>query len=130
MRFGVLGPLLVGTRDGVPVAVPGAKVRALLAQLLVHPGHAVSAERLIDGLWGEELPDHPTNALQGKVSQLRRALERAEPGGRELVVSGPAGYALRVAPDAVDAARFAAALERGRDAVAPGERARPARRGP
>ncbi|MGA4843432.1 BTAD domain-containing putative transcriptional regulator [Streptomyces sp. G45] len=125
MRFGVLGPLAVWASDGAPVAVPGAKVRALLAQLLVHPGRPVSAERLIDGLWGAAaLPDHPANALQGKASQLRRALERGEPGGRALVVSGPAGYALRVAPDAVDAGRFARLLAEARAAAEPGERVR------
>ena len=31
MRFGVLGPVAVWTGDGVPVTVPGLKVRALLA---------------------------------------------------------------------------------------------------
>ncbi|MFD9886733.1 BTAD domain-containing putative transcriptional regulator [Streptomyces alboflavus] len=124
MRFGVLGPLAVWTTDGAEVTVPGAKVRALLAHLLVHPGHAVSADRLIDALWGEELPDHPANALQGKVSQLRRALERAEPGGRALVGAGPAGYTLRVAADAVDTGRFARLIDRARAAAAPRERVR------
>ncbi|WP_030676496.1 AfsR/SARP family transcriptional regulator [Streptomyces sp. NRRL B-1347] len=124
MRFGVLGPLAVRTTDGAAVTVPGAKVRALLAQLLVHPGRPVSAQRLIDGLWGEALPDHPANALQGKVSQLRRALERAEPGGRDLVASGPAGYALLVGPDDVDATRFTALVERARGAEGPRERVR------
>ncbi|QIB47205.1 AfsR/SARP family transcriptional regulator [Streptomyces aureoverticillatus] len=123
MRFGVLGPLAVWKTDGTEAAVPGAKVRALLAHLLVHPGHPVSADRLIDGLWGEELPDHPANALQGKVSQLRRALERTEPGGRALVAAGPAGYTLRVPADAVDAGRFTLLLERAR-ATADGPRAK------
>ncbi|MCI3929005.1 BTAD domain-containing putative transcriptional regulator [Streptomyces sp. AN091965] len=124
MRFGVLGPLAVWTTDGAAVTVPGAKVRALLAQLLVHPGRPVSAERLIDGLWGGALPDHPANALQGKVSQLRRALDKAGPGGRDLLASGPAGYALRAAPDDVDATRFTALVERARAAGEPRERVR------
>ncbi|MEV8408952.1 winged helix-turn-helix domain-containing protein, partial [Streptomyces niveus] len=108
MRFGVLGPLAVWTADGEPVPIPGAKVRALLAHLLVEPGRAVSVGRLVDELWGAALPDDPGNTLQGKVSQLRRALERAEPGGRELVVSGAgaSGYLLRTGPGAVDAGRF------------------------
>ncbi|MFD6990461.1 BTAD domain-containing putative transcriptional regulator [Streptomyces sp. NPDC059943] len=121
MRFGVLGPLAVWTADGDPVPIPGAKVRALLAHLLVSPGRAVSVGRLVDGLWGAALPDDPGNTLQGKVSQLRRALERAEPGGRDLVVSGAgvSGYLLRSGPGAVDAERFTALLERARAEAVP-----------
>ncbi|MFI9580932.1 BTAD domain-containing putative transcriptional regulator [Streptomyces sp. NPDC052236] len=121
MRFGVLGPLALWTADGdpIPVPVPGAKVRSLLAQLLVHPGRPVSVERLVDDLWGSALPDHPGNTLQGKVSQLRRVLERVEPGGRELVVSGPAGYLLRIDAAAVDAGRFSALLDRTRATAEP-----------
>ncbi|MFE5665259.1 BTAD domain-containing putative transcriptional regulator [Streptomyces niveus] len=121
MRFGVLGPLAVWTADGEPVPIPGAKVRALLAHLLVEPGRAVSVGRLVDELWGTALPDDPGNTLQGKVSQLRRTLERAEPGGRELVVSGAgaSGYLLRTGPGAVDAGRFTALLDRARTEAVP-----------
>ncbi|MGW0561616.1 BTAD domain-containing putative transcriptional regulator [Streptomyces sp. NPDC003016] len=90
----------------------------MLAQLLVHPGRPVSVERLVDDLWGSVLPDDPGNTLQGKASQLRRVLERAEPGGRELVVSGASGYLLRIGAEAVDAGRFTALLDRARTAGA------------
>ncbi|MFB9570038.1 winged helix-turn-helix domain-containing protein, partial [Saccharopolyspora hordei] len=99
MRFGVLGPLGVWTAEGEPVAVPEAKVRALLAVLLAHDG-PVPTDRLVDDLWGAEPPGNPTNTVQTKVSQLRRAI------GRELVTRGPAGYALAADADAVDAHRF------------------------
>jgi predicted ATPase/DNA-binding SARP family transcriptional activator len=112
MRFGVLGPLAVWTDDGAPVRVPGLKVRALLADLLVHEGRPAAVDRLVDDLWGEAAPANPTGALQVRVSQLRRALDDAEAGARALVVSGPAGYLLRAGPEAVDAARFAALVER------------------
>ncbi|OUC97839.1 BTAD domain-containing putative transcriptional regulator [Streptosporangium minutum] len=107
MRFGVLGPVTAWTDTGQVVTIPGLKVRALLADLLAHEGQVVSADRLIDDLWGDEPPANPVAALQVRVSQLRRALEAAEPGGKDLVVSRAPGYALRAAPDAVDAARFA-----------------------
>ncbi|WP_328792373.1 BTAD domain-containing putative transcriptional regulator [Streptomyces sp. NBC_00273] len=106
MRFEVLGPLTVRTDEGTPVPVPEAKVRALLGALLVRYGRPVPVDRLIDELWGEDLPGNPGNTLQTKVSQLRRILARAEEGGRALVGFGPAGYALRVADEAVDAGRF------------------------
>ncbi|WP_207936138.1 winged helix-turn-helix domain-containing protein [Actinomadura sp. KC216] len=85
MRFGVLGPLEVWTTDGAPVAVRGAKVRALLAVLLGHAGRPVPVDRLIDDLWGDAPPRNPAGALQVKVSKLRRALDEAEPGSRALV---------------------------------------------
>ncbi|WP_406314014.1 winged helix-turn-helix domain-containing protein [Streptosporangium sp. NBC_01639] len=114
MRFGVLGPLEVWTADGRPVRVPELKVRALLANLLVHRGRPVSADRLIDDLWGSALPNNPLGALQSKIWQLRRALEDAEPGGRDLVMSRPPGYQLLAEPDAVDADRFHGLAARAR----------------
>lgn len=91
MRFGVLGPLAVWTDDGAPVAVPGSKVRALVADLVAHRGELVPAARLIDDIWGTELPNNPPAALQVKVSQLRKALAEAEPGARDLVVYRSSG---------------------------------------
>ncbi|MGK5671652.1 BTAD domain-containing putative transcriptional regulator [Micromonospora sp. URMC 106] len=122
MRFGVLGTLAVWTSTGAAVAVPGLKVRALLADLLVHEGRPVSADRLVEDLWAEQPPGNALGALQAKVSQLRRALETAEPGGRDLVGSGDAGYRLRVAAEAVDAGQFAALLARSRAQSEPARR--------
>ncbi|WP_338930571.1 BTAD domain-containing putative transcriptional regulator [Streptomyces netropsis] len=119
MRFDVLGPLNVTTEDGSPVTVPEPKVRALLADLLVHHGRPVPVDRLVDDLWGDALPGNPGNSLQTKVSQLRRTLEKAEPGARGLVEYGPAGYVLRVTDDAVDAGRFAALVTRAHTAGEP-----------
>ncbi|WP_205856326.1 BTAD domain-containing putative transcriptional regulator [Phytoactinopolyspora endophytica] len=116
MRFGVLGPLTVWPLNGIPVTIPGLKVRALLADLLAHEGRPVSADRLIDDLWAEELPGNPSGALHAKVSQLRRALDAVEPGARELVESGPFGYRLCVSPEAVDAGQVGLLLARARAA--------------
>jgi DNA-binding SARP family transcriptional activator len=104
MRFGVLGPLAVTTDAGEPVVVPGAKVRVLLADLLANRNQVVSADRLIDDLWAEDVPANPLGALQVRVSQLRKALNDAEPGARDLVESRSPGYVLRTAE--VDADHF------------------------
>ncbi|GAA2735250.1 AfsR/SARP family transcriptional regulator [Actinocorallia aurantiaca] len=93
--------------------VPDRKVRALLAHLLIHEGRAVSTDRLIDDLWGEELPANPANTLQTRVSQLRRVLADAEPGGRDLVVTQPPGYLLRGGAD--DVRRFRELAARARE---------------
>ncbi|MBM7489007.1 putative ATPase [Micromonospora luteifusca] len=105
VQFGVLGPLAVRTDAGEPVVVPGTKVRALLADLLANRNQVISADRLIDDLWGTDSPADPLGALQVRVSQLRKALNDAEPGARELIESRPPGYLLRAA--SVDADRFA-----------------------
>ncbi|MEH0938115.1 BTAD domain-containing putative transcriptional regulator [Micromonospora psammae] len=109
MRFGVLGPLAVTTDAGEPVTVPGVKVRALLADLLANRNQVVSADRLIDDLWGDDPPANPAGALQVRVSQLRKALGEAEPGARDLVESRPPGYLLRAVTDADRFADLAAA---------------------
>ena len=120
VQFGVLGPLAVTTDAGEPVVVPGTKVRVLLADLLANRNQVVSADRLIDDLWGDDAPANPAGALQVRVSQLRKALNDAEPGARDLIESRPPGYLLRA--DAVDADRFAE--------LVPLRRRRPADRGP
>jgi predicted ATPase/DNA-binding SARP family transcriptional activator len=102
MQFGILGPLEV--RNGAaPVRVPGAKERALLADLLVNAGRVVSADRLVEDLWGDDPPGNPANTLQGRVSALRRALG-TDGSGR--LVTSPPGYRLDAGPEQVDAARF------------------------
>ena len=52
MYFQLLGPLEVSDQ-GRSVVVGGGKRRSLLALLLLHANEVVSAERLIDELWGE-----------------------------------------------------------------------------
>ncbi|WP_084965930.1 BTAD domain-containing putative transcriptional regulator [Thermoactinospora rubra] len=120
MRFGVLGPVTAWTADGRPVPVPEAKVRALLADLLAHAGAVVSADRLIDDLWGDDVPANPAGALQLKVSRLRQALERAEPGARDAVRFRAPGYVLE---GDTDAAAFRDLTDRARRTEDPRSRA-------
>ncbi|MFE9252533.1 BTAD domain-containing putative transcriptional regulator [Streptomyces sp. NPDC007088] len=119
MRFGVLGPLVVWDDAGEPVTVPEAKVRALLADLLVHEGAPVPTDRLVQDLWGDAPPGNPAGALQAKVSQLRRVLGKdrvqRRPPGYRLVLDGPG-------PE-VDAGRFRALVTEARTAADPHTRA-------
>ena len=83
MDFRILGPLEVHS-GADPVTLGGAKQRAVLAVLLLHPNEVVSSERLIAELWGERPPETAATALQGHVSALRKLLEpeRARPARR------------------------------------------------
>jgi predicted ATPase/DNA-binding SARP family transcriptional activator len=104
VTFGVLGPVEVRVPGRPPVALPPA-VRALLARLAMSPGRVVSVDALTDALWGEDLPADAGNALQIRVSKLRRAFASAGAPGELLVTRAP-GYRLAVERDAVDAQRF------------------------
>jgi predicted ATPase/DNA-binding SARP family transcriptional activator len=127
MDFRILGPFEV--RDGDrAVGVGGPKQRSLLAILLIHAGHSVTAERLIELLWGDERPSRAEAALQVYVSQLRKALEpdrgRGEEARRLLTRGG--GYALRVEAQELDATRFERLASEARAMLAAGEAARAA----
>ncbi|MEV4823724.1 BTAD domain-containing putative transcriptional regulator [Micromonospora sp. NPDC049274] len=117
MRFRVLGPTQVLLADGREIAVGGPRLRALLVLLLLDAGRVVSAERLIDGLYGEHPPRGAANALQSLVSRLRQAL----PAEHTPVEFHPAGYRLAVDPADVDAYRFERLAEAGRRALVGGD---------
>lgn len=113
MRFGILGPTRVWRADGSEVPISGQRLRALLARLLLDAGQVVSADRLIDDLYGEQPPAQAGNALQSQVSRLRRLLPEAAPV--ELL---PGGYRLAVDPETVDVHRFGRLAAAGRQALA------------
>jgi DNA-binding SARP family transcriptional activator len=71
--FCILGPLEV-REEGRELALGAGRQRALLALLLVHANELVASERLIEELWSGRPPPSAQKALQGYVSQLRRAL--------------------------------------------------------
>jgi predicted ATPase/DNA-binding SARP family transcriptional activator len=74
----------------------------------------VTAEQLVDGLWGDTPPASALQSLQVYVHGLRRALgaERIETVGR--------GYRVVVGEDELDLDRFERTLERGRAALEAG----------
>jgi YVTN family beta-propeller protein len=117
VEFRILGPLQVVDGE-VEVPLPSRRERELLAVLLLHAGAVVSRERLIDELWGESPPPTAGKALNVHVSQLRKALAR---NGHEPIATQPPGYALRVEPEQLDAARFERLVAEAREHTAVGE---------
>ena len=113
MQFRILGPIQA-VLDDEPAALGAPKQRGLLALLLVNRRRVVTAEQLIDGLWGEAPPASALQSLQVYVHGLRRALggERIETAGR--------GYRVVVGEDELDLDRFERTLERGRAALEAG----------
>ncbi|MCX5612860.1 MULTISPECIES: AfsR/SARP family transcriptional regulator [unclassified Streptomyces] len=120
LDFRVLGPVEVHDhRSGTRITPSGAKQRALLAALVVRAGEVLSAERLIDELWGDRPPAGAANALQAHVARLRRLLAPAGEGdpGQALITTHPLGYLLRLGSARTDAQRFTRLSAQGRAAV-------------
>src|SRR3954447_7743759 len=120
MDVRLLGELEVVGDDGSFLSVKGAKQRALLAVLALHRGEPIGADRLIDGLWGDDPPGNPANALQALVANLRRAL------GSASLATSEAGYSLSIEPGDVDIVRFEQRVGEGRRCLGDGDAARAA----
>ena len=90
----------------------GSKQRAVLAMLALRANRTVSADELIDGLWGDRPPASAAKNVQLYVSRLRKALA-SDDSGAQIVTRGR-GYELQLPEDAVDAARFERLVERAR----------------
>ena len=95
----VLGPVEAFDETGAPVAIGSRSQRLVLAVLAAHTGHTVSADRLVDALWGDEPPRTASGTLRTYVSRLRHVMGDA-------VALRPGGYALTVPRSEVDSEQF------------------------
>jgi len=114
-QFTLLGPLEV-RRNGRDYTPTAPKVLQVLAMLLLRPGKVVQSDTLITELWAGHPPRSVRTTMQTHVWQLRRHFETHGfvGGGRELVVTKPSGYLLRVDPGQVDIACFQQLTREGR----------------
>ncbi|MFF7336783.1 BTAD domain-containing putative transcriptional regulator [Streptomyces sp. NPDC008163] len=118
MRYGILGTTQALRDDGTPLAVGGARLRALLTVLALRPGRTVPVAVLVDEVWDGEPPADAAGALQALVGRLRRAV------GHDAVASADSGYRLAAEPEAVDLFRFERLAGEGARALAAGDPAR------
>ncbi|PZG16798.1 BTAD domain-containing putative transcriptional regulator [Nonomuraea aridisoli] len=107
VAFRVLGPVEAYEHDD-ELDLGGLRQRAVLARLLVARGQVVPVDTLLYDLWDDDAAKGAQSGLQVYISRLRRVLEPGRPRGgpNRLLVTVASGYALRVAPDQVDALRF------------------------
>jgi DNA-binding SARP family transcriptional activator len=115
MDIRILGPLEI-RNNGRVLSLGGAKQRALLAILILHANEVVSAERLLDDLWGERPPTSGAKALHVFVSQVRKVI-----GDDRLLTRAP-GYTLQLGPDELDVTVVRRLREQA-EAAEPGEAA-------
>ena len=111
-EFYLLGPLLV--RCGGAVArVPAGKQRAVLAALLLQANRVVTADHLVDVMWGTAPPATARASMQNCVKRLRDSLGDA----RARISTEPGGYMICLREDELDVARFRAKLDEARAAA-------------
>ncbi|GEK19244.1 hypothetical protein CPE01_29770 [Cellulomonas persica] len=106
----VLGEPEIRVR-GVVVPLRAAKVKALVATLLVRADRTATVEGLLDDLWPEGCPRSAVANLRTYATQVRRCLPR----GRLQTVGS--GYRLLTHEHEVDLTRARALAARGRAAV-------------
>jgi predicted ATPase/DNA-binding SARP family transcriptional activator len=116
LRFRVLGPLEVMVGAQV-VPVRGPRIATILAVLLADAGRAISRDRLIDEVWGDEPPPTAVAALQVHVSSLRKLVGPC-------LRSQATGYALELTPDQLDASRFEGLVREAHEAADADSRSR------
>jgi DNA-binding SARP family transcriptional activator len=118
VEFRILGSLTV-VRAGEEVQVTGAKVRTVLAYLLVHARQLVTPAALIEELWRDEPPMSAMNTLQTYISQLRRLLEpRGQPSREpQLLQTLPGGYLLDSQDHQIDSWLFEEIVRESRTAL-------------
>jgi DNA-binding SARP family transcriptional activator len=117
LEFRLLGPFEV-RRDGVVLDLGGPRRAAFLAALAMSPGRVVTADRLVNDIWGEQPPRTAGHGLQVLASETRKLLP---PG---TVSHRPSGYVLDVPPDAVDVYVFEHLLSGGGGGGARGDHTR------
>ena len=113
MRFGLLGPV-TAERDGAQIAITAPSQRTVLAVLLLDANTAVSADRLVEALWGERPPASANASLYNHVMRLRRLL--GDEGGQLIRVASP-GYLIRIEPGDLDLHAFTDLCAAGAAAV-------------
>ena len=117
MRFRLLGPLEV--RVGEEWRGIGApKWRSVLAALLVDAGQIVSADALINEVWGDVPPARAANLISIYVLRLRRLMGDTN---SSLLVTRAPGYLLRVTAEDTDALLFEVMVRDGRRAYDAGD---------
>ncbi|MDQ1042355.1 BTAD domain-containing putative transcriptional regulator [Streptomyces sp. V4I2] len=92
--------------------ITAPRLRGLLALLAGDLRTGCSTERLVAGLWPDELPERPAKAVQVLVSRARAQL------GADVIAGTPTGYRLTLAEDQVDSSALllhaAASADRAR----------------
>ena len=116
IAFRVLGTVRI-RRDGGWHRAGSPQQQAVLTALLLRVGRLVTADGLVDAVWGDEPPASVITVLRTNVWRLRRTLERSCAGAQDILVSVGDGYRMDVPPESVDALRAEQLAVRAKELV-------------
>jgi len=117
MRYGLLGPLIIGTGDGSPLRpVPAAKQRILIAALLLRANSVVPDYELHRLIW----PGKPEGRAQVSLHTLVTRTRDTLGDGHRIRHEG-SGYLIEVASDELDLHLFSRAFDTGSRSVREGD---------
>ncbi|MFE7042699.1 BTAD domain-containing putative transcriptional regulator [Streptomyces atratus] len=118
VEFRVLGGVEAGV-DGHRLDLGPARQQRVLAVLLLEAGQVVTADELVDRVWGEHAPQRARPTLYSYLSRLRNALRTA--GQDAPIARRSGGYVLTVAATAADLHRFRALSAKARTTAHAGD---------
>ncbi|MEU7412855.1 MULTISPECIES: AfsR/SARP family transcriptional regulator [Streptomyces] len=114
LMISVLSPLSL-TVGGVDVTPTAPKLRTIIAYLALRSNRVVAIESLISELWGQEPPVSATATLQTYMYQLRQILTQNGLNGKEILLTKPIGYELRLRSTELDLDIFRNLVEQARE---------------
>jgi DNA-binding SARP family transcriptional activator len=125
MRFNLIGPFEIVADDGRTHRPGTPKVCQTLALLLTRPNEIITAEALIQELWGERPPRSAVTTLQTYIYHARRMFvnEGLAAPERSVIVTTPPGYVIQVDDSEVDIQVFERLVSTARNQLTAGEAA-------
>ncbi|MFF4160579.1 BTAD domain-containing putative transcriptional regulator [Streptomyces sp. NPDC001678] len=123
MRFNLIGPFEIVADDGRTYVPSTPKVCQALALLLTRPNEIVTADSLIQELWGQKPPRSALTTLQTYIYHARRMFvgEELAAAGRTLLATRAPGYVIQVDDTEVDIKIFEQLIARGHSELQDGD---------
>lgn len=102
--YRILDPLEVVFEGSPESRVPRGRMQTVLTVLLLEANRVVSAENLMEAVWGENPPLTARTQIQSCISGLRTLLSKS--GRSSVIVTKDPGYMIRVAEGELDSQIF------------------------
>jgi DNA-binding SARP family transcriptional activator/tetratricopeptide (TPR) repeat protein len=101
--FKILGPVEIAT-GSAPLDLGGVRQQIVVATLLLSANRVVTLDRLLEAIYGEDLPPTARAQVQTSIFSLRRTF--APHGDEPVIATHARGYVIKVESGRLDSERF------------------------